>query len=90
MNLEERIIKRKLCEKTPSILEGASLKCAWCHSLTYSLESHHYPILKSEGGLRTVDICANCHSEFHYLLGAALFRSSQKLIELFNLVAVEG
>lgn len=40
--------------------------CEWCNSQVITLESHHYPIPKSEGGKKTVDICPDCHSAFHH------------------------
>ena len=39
--------------------------CEWCGINTVCLHSHHYPILKSDNGTKTVNICPNCHSEFH-------------------------
>jgi len=39
--------------------------CQWCGIKTAILHKHHYPVLKSRGGKETVDICPNCHSEFH-------------------------
>lgn len=43
------------------------LECEWCKSKTLVLHRHHYPIPKSKGGTETVNICPNCHQEFHYL-----------------------
>jgi len=40
-------------------------KCAWCGVRTIVLHPHHYPTPKSKGGIETIDICPNCHSEFH-------------------------
>jgi hypothetical protein len=39
--------------------------CEWCGIATCILHKHHYPILKSRGGTQTVNICPNCHNEFH-------------------------
>lgn len=44
------------------------LICAWCDSSTTTLQDHHYPVAKVDGGQATVAICLNCHSEFHALL----------------------
>lgn len=41
-------------------------KCEWCGCRTVSTAAHHYPISKADGGTETVNICPNCHSEFHY------------------------
>lgn len=40
--------------------------CEWCNIYTSVLHSHHYPVPKSKGGVNTVEICPNCHHEFHY------------------------
>ncbi len=41
--------------------------CEWCHCKTGYIHAHHYPTPKSQGGTETVDLCPNCHAEFHYL-----------------------
>ena len=43
--------------------------CEWCGQESFILHSHHYPVLKSKGGTKTVNICPNCHSTYHYLIG---------------------
>jgi hypothetical protein len=40
--------------------------CSWCQINTSVLHGHHYPIPKSKGGTEIIDICPNCHHEFHY------------------------
>lgn len=40
--------------------------CEWCKSKAITLEGHHYPISKSDGGVEIVNICPNCHSAFHH------------------------
>ena len=42
-----------------------SKKCDWCGINTICLHSHHYPIPKKDNGTKTVNICPNCHSEYH-------------------------
>jgi hypothetical protein len=41
--------------------------CDWCQGNTIVLHQHHFPILKANGGIQTVNICPNCHSEYHNL-----------------------
>ena len=41
--------------------------CEWCDSETYCLSRHHYPKRKTHGGSAIVNICGNCHQEFHFL-----------------------
>lgn len=51
-------------------LDGLGLgnyMCVWCGIKTTSLHKHHYPIRKSQGGSSVVEICPNCHQEFHTL-----------------------
>lgn len=42
-------------------------RCGWCGCKTAILHEHHFPIPKSKGGVETISICPNCHTEFHYL-----------------------
>lgn len=41
--------------------------CEWCGINTSVLHKHHYPIPKRYGGKDVVNICSNCHNEFHNL-----------------------
>ena len=41
-------------------------QCEWCGIKTTILHKHHYPIQKKDGGINVVNICPNCHHEFHY------------------------
>ncbi len=43
------------------------LECEWCGTKTLVLHEHHYPTPNAEGGKEIVNICPNCHQEFHYL-----------------------
>ena len=54
-----------------------SVKCAWCGTHTAILHDHHYPVKRSDGGTKTVSICPNCHTEFHYL-SAGFLNLSEK------------
>ena len=48
--------------------KGVGIKtCNWCGYNCTKLHSHHYPIQKKDGGTETVDICPNCHAEYHSL-----------------------
>lgn len=64
-------IKELLCKKSPCLVaefDQITIHiCAWCKSQTYKIHAHHYPISKKNKGLETVNICTNCHTEFHYL-----------------------
>ena len=39
--------------------------CEWCKGYTTKLHKHHYPIPRKDGGKEIVNICPNCHYEFH-------------------------
>lgn len=39
--------------------------CEWCGCKTTVLHKHHHPVPKRLGGTETVNICSNCHGEFH-------------------------
>jgi hypothetical protein len=45
-----------------------SRDCSWCKAKTPHTHAHHFPIPACDGGLVTVDICANCHTEYHFLI----------------------
>jgi hypothetical protein len=59
--------QRILEGKTPQSPIGFGSTCSWCRCVTAWLHEHHYPVTKSDGGSETVDICPNCHAEFHAL-----------------------
>ena len=41
--------------------------CEWCGKKTTVIHRHHYPIPKKNGGTDIVEICSDCHAEFHSL-----------------------
>lgn len=43
--------------------------CDWCGCKTTILHKHHYPVPKRLGGKDIVNICSNCHNEFHLAEG---------------------
>ena len=55
--------------------------CDWCHAEAYALHNHHHPIPKKSGGTAVVQICANCHYEFHILSDSVQYRPSQEIQE---------
>jgi len=42
--------------------------CEWCGCKTTILNKHHHPIPKKDKGIKLVNICPNCHCEFHHLV----------------------
>ncbi len=54
--LKEEVIKHK----------GQGNICEWCGEKNLILHKHHYPIPKSKGGTKTVNICPNCHYNYHF------------------------
>lgn len=48
--------------------KGNGFECEWCGCKTTAIQKHHYPIPKSKGGTETVNICPNCHYEYHLIL----------------------
>ena len=81
----EAIKQELLSEK-----EDGGKICEWCGCKTTVLHKHHYPIPKRDGGKETVNICSNCHMEFH----AKEAKKSggkvdyQAIIDLFNSICV--
>jgi hypothetical protein len=56
-----------LAAKTPQSDVGLSARCEWCSCRTAWTHAHHYPVMRADGGTETVNICPNCHTEFHAL-----------------------
>jgi hypothetical protein len=48
--------------------------CHFCGYNTTFLDKHHFPVRASKGGTETIDLCANCHREFHHIADYGLFR----------------
>ena len=72
-------------EQIVTILKNKNLKgtgigfstCSWCGIKTTSIQKHHYPISRADGGKELVEICPTCHYEFH--LGNYYFANYQTL-----------
>lgn len=60
--------------------------CCWCRSETYILHEHHYPVPLTQNGSETVEICANCHSEYHFLKTITLLRLNKDIINNENIM----
>jgi hypothetical protein len=57
-----------LSQRQPSRHFGIQAKqCEWCLSSVITLEKHHYPVRRKDGGKNVCSICPSCHSEFHAL-----------------------
>ena len=68
--------------KTPSISKMGNSVCEWCNGITFVLNEHHYPIPKKDGGTETVNICPNCHYEYHSL--TYILRLSDEIFSRFQ------
>lgn len=81
----EEAKKIMLSNKHAQIIDIESLpRCAWCKCKTFILHAHHYPVPAIKGGLDTIDICPNCHSEHHFLTDNKFYASKPILREEFN------
>jgi hypothetical protein len=78
----ECLLNRKRQTAHYQISEITGSSCSWCGYSTPILHEHHYPIPKREGGKQIVEICANCHSEFHYLAESKFFKISREYYDL--------
>lgn len=63
---EDQIIQI-IKSKSPQNLPGSNKCCEWCNCTTHALHKHHYPLKKCHGGQFVVNICPNCHYEYHFL-----------------------
>ncbi|MBW4635734.1 MAG: hypothetical protein KME30_28805 [Iphinoe sp. HA4291-MV1] len=86
--LSSKEAKELVCQKQPQCFVLGALVCEWCKARTLILDTHHYPIPKSEGGEKTVKICPNCHQEFHQLVRATSYHPSENLIRFFKELAI--
>ena len=92
-NDNERIVHESLNDKN-SLLAYEQIKdeilsdkgngnkaCAWCGCKTSVLHKHHYPVPKRLGGTEIVEICSNCHHEFHVKEGKVYGSRDSKLLK---------
>lgn len=77
IKIKNRLIKKELLKKTTSPIEAKEIVlsnknkgavCEWCGCKTNAIQKHHFPIPKSKGGKDTVNICPNCHYEYHLII----------------------
>ena len=54
--------------------------CSWCGSNTSILHGHHFPIPQRDGGQKIVNICPNCHYEFHTLENSKFYSATEKFL----------
>lgn len=64
-NRQEQLSYESIKEEMLNSKKQGDKVCEWCGSVTTLLHRHHFPIPKRLGGKETVNICSNCHSEFH-------------------------
>ena len=70
--LKDGYIHNQSAEDTKQLVlssKNTGTTCEWCGTKTIAIQQHHYPIPRNKGGAETVNICPNCHCEFHKLFG---------------------
>lgn len=73
-----------LKNKTPQKIDEACEICEWCKGTSFILHSHHYPKKKADGGTNTVNICASCHCEFHFLQDSKKYRVASNILDVLK------
>lgn len=77
LKVKKGLYKKQLLRKITTAKEAKEvvlsnknkgIKCDWCGCKTNAIQKHHYPIPKSKGGIATVNICPNCHYEYHLII----------------------
>lgn len=63
--VEPIMIKDILSAKSMGGFGVGDKECEWCSVKTVTLHQHHFPIKRCNGGVDTVNICPNCHQEYH-------------------------
>lgn len=66
VNTNRSLIIEKLKSK-PAVIGVGNKQCSICKSITAQIHNHHYPIKACEGGTETIELCPNCHFEFHFM-----------------------
>lgn len=74
--IKEAVLKNKECSTNINSIFPNT--CEWCGNNTIVLHEHHYPLKKSKGGTETVNICPNCHYEFHALENSYLINGCEQ------------
>lgn len=67
-------VMQMLCQKLPQEMKQGKYTCEWCKCSTIALQEHHYPLPRRLNGTQIVNICANCHFEFHQLADTEHYR----------------
>jgi len=78
-NLTEDEVIAILKSKTPQNFPNSVKYCDWCKGTSCLLHFHHYPMKKSKGGQQTINVCASCHCEFHFLLDNKQYRLTKEI-----------
>jgi DNA-binding MarR family transcriptional regulator len=60
------------------------LVCEWCNCRTFVLDHHHFPVPARLCGTLVVNICRNCHAEFHYLVDRIRYELDSKMLVVMN------
>jgi hypothetical protein len=48
-------------------IQNCKTGCLFCGYNKCYLDKHHYPIRAKNNGYKTINLCPNCHREFHFL-----------------------
>ncbi len=80
--IKEFIISSKIPQKYKSKI--AVRTCSWCEAESCILHAHHFPFKKSQGGIVNVNICPNCHAEFHFLENYYVF--TDKILDHIKII----
>jgi len=78
--IDDAEIVNLLKSKSPQRIKGITNSCFWCKGSTYSLQEHHYPVPRSKGGTEVIQICPNCHYEYHSLFQRKFYKLTDKAI----------
>ncbi len=73
-------IKTHICDKNIPDVGMGHLACEWCGYHTFILDRHHFPVPARLHGTLTVNICRNCHAEFHYLVDRTRYKPGSKML----------
>lgn len=72
-NNSDSLILKLIKNKQPQFFVDGKT-CEWCMGTSPLIEKHHFPIPRKNGGKEVVNICANCHGEYHFLKTRGLNR----------------
>lgn len=66
--------------------DNSDIGCLFCSETMVNIHGHHYPIRAKDNGLKTIDLCPNCHSKFHIYTDYGVYDFNEIYKQEWNLL----